>query len=681
MRLGATEHPRIGGGIPLFVASAAEGFGPPWQDWYRLPGKIRWYWHCGGREPYETAKRRRFLGHISRMKTFPVCAVTLLSTALAPASALADDWYASSDGNGNGTSADSPASVSSAVNSAQPGDTVYIRGGTYTGWGGSIHPARSGTADAWITFAAYPGELPIFEGSGVGSGTYEYIRYVGLASRNGSSGGFGNGWTDGNCSTMSNSHLQYINVIADGNGINGIAHYCATGLHVKQSIVAHNGNLDPSWSSGVNLFAVQGEPGDNVVEQTISFENIDISSHHSDGSGFIMDQNSTGATFINNIGFHNGGSCIRLTNSPNAQIINNTCVHNGLDPTAQYHDEIFFSDTSKTHQGALLRNNLCIPTDGQRGLTMGDGVTAENNEFSGTSAMVVSTTGDLDFHLVDGASPIDAGASGAPSPADDIGFDWRCIKQQSGQAVSWWQHAIDYDYIASIGGIAACFQVAARSGTPDQGAHEFGTAGAPSVGGAPGNGGSPGEGGVPGDGGAPENGGTPGDGGVPENGGTPGNGGTSLGEGGLLPGNGGTSLGEGGSLPGNGGTPSNGGAALGNGGTLASGGTPLGTGGAVGRGGAVGNGGSPGTGGSAPPGSGGAVGNGGASVATAGVDEAAGTATAGTGPVTNSAKDLSGDESGCGCRMTHRSPVSTGLLAILGVLVLARRRRHPRVLF
>jgi hypothetical protein len=310
----------------------------------------------------------------------PACLPAFLALTSASASAFGATYYASVDGNGDGTSESSPASVTNAVNSAQPGDTVYLRGGTYSGWSASVHPVRSGTASAWITFEAYPGELPIFEGSGVGGGTYEYIRYVGLVSR-GSSGGFGNGWTDGNCSTMSNGNLEYVNCIADGNDINGIAHYCAGGLHIKQCIVAHNGAVDPSWSSGVNLFAVQGSADQNVVEQTVSFENIDISSNHSDGSGFIADQNSTGATFINNIGFRNGGSCIRITNSTNIQIINNTCVHDGQDPTANYHDEIFFSDTSTTHQGALLRNNLCIPTSGQQGLTMVDGVTAENNEF------------------------------------------------------------------------------------------------------------------------------------------------------------------------------------------------------------------------------------------------------------------------------------------------------------
>ena len=412
-------------------------------------------------------------------------------TAVLPAAAK--DIYASPTGKGDGSSASSPMSLNSAASQAQPGDTVYLASGTYSG----LRPAKSGAADAWITFAAAPGALPIIEGGNVGSGSVEYVRYVGIVATNGSSGGFGNGWTNGDCSPMSNGNLEYINCIADGNGINGIAHYCAGGLRIKQCIVAHNGNKDPSWSSGVNLFGVQGGANSNIVEQTVSFENIDISTHHSDGSGFIADQNGQGATFINNVGFRNGGSCIRITNSTNSQIINNTCVSNGQDPSALYHDEIFFSDTGTTHQGALLRNNLCIPTSGQKGLTMGDGVTSQNNNFSGTASLIVSASEKLDFHLSPGSSAVDAGASGSPTPEDDIGFDWGCIKEQPGQAVSWWSYAVDYDYIQSIGGVAACFKEGARTGTPDQGAYEDGASPVSGTGGTPSTGGTSGTGGVP----------------------------------------------------------------------------------------------------------------------------------------------------------------------------------------
>ncbi|MBN2715965.1 MAG: right-handed parallel beta-helix repeat-containing protein, partial [Deltaproteobacteria bacterium] len=344
-----------------------------------------------------------------------------------------------------------PANYSQIARQAAPGDVVLLEGGIYDG---NLSPSQSGTPDAWITFKAAPGALPVFDGadspwgSGVGNGSTEYVRYEGIVAKNYSSGGFGNGWTSGSCTQdtdRSNGHLQFVNCIADNNGINGIAFYCAQGILIENSIIAHNGNQLPSWSSGVNLFHTMGEPSDNIVRGNISFENTDISEHQSDGSGYIVDQNSEGgAIFQNNIGFHNGGSCIRITNSADVQLINNTCIHNGQDENLLYHDEIFYSDsTSRT--GSLLLNNLCIPTEGQAGLKMGDGVEARNNIFDGVIDLVTAATGDLDFHLqATATAAIDQGGEGAPSM--DNGFDWGCIMQAEGD-LPWWQYAVNYDYI------------------------------------------------------------------------------------------------------------------------------------------------------------------------------------------------------------------------------------------
>ena len=270
------------------------------------------------------------------------------------AAAQAADYYVATNGSASaaGTMA-APWTFAKAISAtgAGPGDTVYVRGGTYNG---AVNFTRSGSAGSWITFRAYQGELPIIQGSsgsGVSSSSAQYVRFVGIAVRNFSSSGFGNGWVDD--TGTSNGNLQFINCIADNNGINGIAFYNASGILVENSIIAHNGNGSPSqsWSSGVNLFHVTGGAPANIIRGNVSFENIDISTHHSDGSGYILDQMSDGAAFINNIGFHNGGSCIRLTNSTGALIVNNTCWHNGLDPMTAMGQpanpgEIYFSDAN-----------------------------------------------------------------------------------------------------------------------------------------------------------------------------------------------------------------------------------------------------------------------------------------------------------------------------------------------
>jgi hypothetical protein len=404
-----------------------------------------------------------------------------------------------------------------------PGDMLYIRGGTYAG---SINPTVSGTAAAWITFAAYPGELPILDGTGVSNVqngfeptnvAVQYVRVSGIAARNWATGGFSNGFN------FPSSHIEIRNCIADGNGVNGIAFYKASGVLIQGNIVAHNGNMLPSWSSGVNLYTVTGTSQDNIVRGNVSFENVDISSNHSDGSGFILDQNSTGALFDSNIAFGNGGSCIRITNSSGAHIVNNSCFHDGVDPANAFTvHEIFFSDaTSRTN--LLVSNNLAAAIAGRMGAsqTTGTGSTFRTNLFvdNGGPTPFFMGPGAADFRVTAGSSTvIDQGDAGDAGP-NDIGFDPRCIKTQSGQAIARWQFAPDYTYIASVGGVAACFNPGPRSNgaAPDLGAYETGNTVGTGQGGASGAGGaagSSGAGGATGGGGRGGTSGTTGAGGA-----------------------------------------------------------------------------------------------------------------------------------------------------------------------
>jgi len=497
----------------------------------------------------------------------------LLAATLAAVPARAATFYVATNGNdAYPGSVDLPfRTVGKGVGALRAaGDTLYIRAGTYTS---AIYPAVSGTAAAWITISAYPGELPILDGAGAsvgGSGVeptsvaVQYLRVVGLASRNWQSSGFSNGFN------FPSSHVEFRDCIADGNGINGIAFYKASGVLIQNNIVAHNGNRLPSFSSGVNLFTAGGTFQDNVVRGNVSFENVDISSNHSDGSGFILDENSTGALFDSNIAFGNGGSCIRLTNSSGSHIINNTCHHNGVDPSNAFTvHEIFFSDnTARTN--VLASNNLMAAIAGRMGFsqTTGTGSTFRNNlaiNNGGATPFFMNPTG-VDFRPVAGsATVIDQGNGGDAGP-NDIGFDPRCIRQQSGQAVARWQYAVDYTYIASVGGVAGCFRPGPRSqgAAPDLGAYEAGNPIGTGAGGAAGGmGGAAGVGGTGGMGSAGSAGGT---------GGRSGTGGAGSGAGGSSSGTGGAGSGTGGSSSGTGGRASGAGGNI----TADAGGAPTG---------------------------------------------------------------------------------------------------------
>ena len=91
------------------------------------------------------------------------------------------------DGN-PGIEAQPWATFQQAAELAQAGDTVCFRGGTYA-LGEEIHLTQSGTADALITFIAYPGQTPILDGGGSAGGLLildqhtSYLRISGFGLR------------------------------------------------------------------------------------------------------------------------------------------------------------------------------------------------------------------------------------------------------------------------------------------------------------------------------------------------------------------------------------------------------------------------------------------------------------------------------------------------------------------
>jgi parallel beta-helix repeat protein len=385
-------------------------------------------------------------------------------------------YVASPSGTGSTCSDASPCSASTAVGKLSAGQTAYLKGGTYTS---GLTISKSGSAGSPVIIANYPCELPIIDSGGVNiQGTFVSLR--GIVSRNASTG-FGNKWT-GSGTTNSNGDVEFINCIADMHSANGIAFRSAKGVHIKQCITAHTGfSTSNSWSSGVDLYGAQGTYQDNIIEQSVSFENMD-NQQHTDGSGFIVDDIGTGATFVNNIGFRNGGSCIRLTTSSGTHIINNTCYGNGLDSAASNPstpDEIFFSG-GKTQDGVVMVNNAAVAT-GKGGDTQAifgaPSATVSNNytDNKNTISQWTDATGtNPDFHLTSSATALIGKGTTTEAPSEDIGFDPKCITKTAptGTGVqSWWLYSIDYDYIKNVGGVAQCFHPKTRAGTPDIGAY------------------------------------------------------------------------------------------------------------------------------------------------------------------------------------------------------------------
>ncbi len=426
-----------------------------------------------------------------------------ITTALAAAASAATTYYVSPTGTGGTCSHAAPCSLDTGALNAVAGDFVVLLDGTYAGQ--QLVPMNSGTASAWITYQADVGAVPILDGKtasasavAVSSNTAVYVRFVGIVARNWA-GGFSNEWigspTDGGVfQTNANGNWQYVNCIADGNTRNGFAFNSSQGVLISGCISAHNGtSTTSSWSSGFQLFGVQGTAQDNVVEGNVSFENMDAQKH-TDGSGFITDTMVTGLSFINNLAFLNGGSGIRLTDSANISIINNTLFHNGQDTTdtgPTNPGEIYFTSGSKT-QGLTMVNNVAVPTgstqDPAAGWIFNGGTLTipSSNVVSNSSTLFAApTASNPDFRPAAGSSLVDKGTA-TNAPSDDIGFDPKCITAGVPTDIavpSWTKYSVDYTYIKSVGGVAGCFAPGKRpAGTGvDIGAYELNATALPAV--------------------------------------------------------------------------------------------------------------------------------------------------------------------------------------------------------
>ncbi len=160
----------------------------------------------------------------------------------------ATTYYVAKDGNDNnpGTEAEPWASVDRAANTMVTGDTVYVKQGTYSGF----MVSRSGTADNYISYLAYPGDTPTIGQIYFGDGA-SYNRFYGFEITNPSGGGVQmNHNNDHNI--VSNCHIHHCNPggsvgvdLSGGSDYNVVEdcviHDCYYAFHTSES--TNRGNI------------------------------------------------------------------------------------------------------------------------------------------------------------------------------------------------------------------------------------------------------------------------------------------------------------------------------------------------------------------------------------------------------------------------------------------------------
>jgi hypothetical protein len=197
---------------------------------------------------------RRLNAHSRRALALSLVAATS-ATILAPPAPAVERYVAPAGNDANsGLDANAPlATINKAISLAAPGDTIWVRGGTYQQTARVNIPAnRNGTAANPIQLFAYPGETPIIDGA------------------NHSDHGF--------------------RIIGDFWHVKGfvVQHSTQTGLQIfGHNNIAENMTLRWNTRSGVQLRDGSSKrPSNNLILNSDAYENADLAAGGEDADGF-----------------------------------------------------------------------------------------------------------------------------------------------------------------------------------------------------------------------------------------------------------------------------------------------------------------------------------------------------------------------------------------------------------
>ncbi len=328
--------------------------------------------------------------------------MSLSSRELISANSAPKTYYVSGNGNdGNSGLSTSTAfrTIQKAADLTNPGDTVLIMNGVYKNKAKAVSVVsikRSGTANAWVRYKAYPGHFPkiqhnTWNGILISNGA-SYIEINGLEVIGNNANitldyamsqktNKLNPLTNGNCINVDGRingrvhHIRILNNKVHDCGGAGIAATQSDYVRVDNNVVFNNAWYSVYGNSGISMLNNWNYDSNRgykmFVTNNKSYNNrmyipwLAVGKI-TDGNGIIIDslRNNqknlklspyTGRTLVkNNLTFNNGGSGIHTFLSDHVDIVNNTAVLNNQSPEIK-DGQIF---ANKSSDVKILRNIL-----------------------------------------------------------------------------------------------------------------------------------------------------------------------------------------------------------------------------------------------------------------------------------------------------------------------------------
>lgn len=254
----------------------------------------------------------------------------------------------------------------------QPGDTIWLRGGTYRG---SFRSTVSGRSGSPVVVRGYPGERAIIDGAGSSSSTF----YVGgswsvfwgfevMNSNTTRSFSTANSHSRANAVVNYASNTRYVNLVVHDGGVGFYTEPQYTNVEIAGCIFYNNGWQSPSRGHGHAIY-LKSHSGPVIARDNVMFNQFGYGIHvyTNAGSGKLNN-----IRLVGNVSFNNGTVASTGT-SPNILL--------GGDDTA---DDDVVQDNFTWFSPGLAGTNVKI---GYSTLKNGD-VKVSGNYFAGGSQVL-----------------------------------------------------------------------------------------------------------------------------------------------------------------------------------------------------------------------------------------------------------------------------------------------------